>query len=904
VQEANAVPNAPPRHSNSRSGAGVQISSRSLRELWELLARRRWLVGSIVGGMLLACFLYCLIAPNQFEANASVALRTSPSSPLSLGVSEPLVAASILSAPVQQETLANIFRSNQLAWKVITGLKLYQAPGFMGRSLKRFPDFHPEAPSVDAQAWLLGRFERRLRVETLPRTLLIQIRFRCGDAALSADVVNALIRAYVQQDADARVQATSQASDWLQGQLKELRARVALDDQRLAAFQRENGLLSTPETMASGQPGETQHTSALLEIDELGRQLVAAATDRIQREAQYRAASQGDPELVVASNPQLQAESGDFATVLLQQIHSRQSELELEEAQLNIEHGPNFPRAVEIRGQLKDLERQKKADDATLVERFHSAWQTAAAREQLVRKDLEEVTGEGMKANEAATEYASMREEANANHELYVRVLDKEQEAGLAAGVQGSNVSVIDYARQPDKPVAPDLPLYMAITLFVSLWLAVGGALLLESLRPEVTRVALAVLAVVLASAAANAQASTPNTSGLPSGVVRAPASRQGTRSPNPKEAPAVWDSPSEVAPLPLAGTQLGSPMAAPIGPGDFLDVSEYHTPEFHSAVRVASSGVVTLPMIREVKVEGLDEQAAARAIEAALVAKGMLLHPQVSVMVTSYAGQDVSVLGEVVHPGVYPYTLHHRLLDLISAASGLAPNAGRLVNYFHRDDAKTPHPVVLDPSGTDTAVDHNPELAPGDTVQVSRAGLIYVVGDVQRPGGFPVDPAQGLTVVQALSLAWGSLPNAANSKALLIHEQKSGRTITTLDLKRMVHGQDPDQSVHDRDILFVPHSMAKELWNKTLESALQSAVGVSIYAGLVFSQWHSILTTSTSVANSATNSTGVSTGTSTGTSTGASSGTSTGISTGTSTGASTGTSNGTTTTTTTTTAN
>jgi polysaccharide export outer membrane protein len=147
-----------------------------------------------------------------------------------------------------------------------------------------------------------------------------------------------------------------------------------------------------------------------------------------------------------------------------------------------------------------------------------------------------------------------------------------------------------------------------------------------------------------------------------------------------------------------------------------------------------------------------------------------------------------VSVLGEVVRPGVYPYTLHHRLLDLISAASGLSPSAGRLVNVFHRDDARTPHPAVLDPSGIDTASDHNPELAPGDTVQVSRAGLVYVVGDVLRPGGFPVDPAQGLTVVQAISLAWGPTQNASMAKALLIREQKGGRTITTLNLKRMLH--------------------------------------------------------------------------------------------------------------------
>ena len=171
--------------------------------------------------------------------------------------------------------------------------------------------------------------------------------------------------------------------------------------------------------------------------------------------------------------------------------------------------------------------------------------------------------------------------------------------------------------------------------------------------------------------------------------------------------------------------------MPAPIAPGDFLDISEFHTPEFHSTVRVSPAGTVTLPMIHEIQVGGMDEQAAAHAIEAALVAQGMLLHPQVSVLVTAYAGQDVSVLGEVARPGVYPYTLHHRLLDLISAASGLSPNAGRLVNIFHRDDPKTPHPVVLDPSGTDTDGDHNPELAPGDTVQVSRAGLVYVVGDV-----------------------------------------------------------------------------------------------------------------------------------------------------------------------------
>jgi polysaccharide export outer membrane protein len=277
--------------------------------------------------------------------------------------------------------------------------------------------------------------------------------------------------------------------------------------------------------------------------------------------------------------------------------------------------------------------------------------------------------------------------------------------------------------------------------------------------------------------------------------------------------------------------------MLALIAPGDLIEISEYHTPEFRSSVRVSSAGAVTLPMIGEIEIAGMDEPAAAHAIEAALLKKGMLLHPLVSVLVTSYAGQDVSVLGEVARPGVYAYTVHHRLLDLISAASGLAPDAGRLVNIFHENDPKTAHPVVLDPSGTDTAADHNPELSAGDTVQISRAGLVYIVGDVIRPGGFPVDPVQGLTVVQALALAWGPSQNAAVGKAVLIREQKDGRTMIALDLKRMLRGKDPDQPVQDRDIIFVPDSVAKNLVNRTMESAIQSTIGVTIYSALVYSQ-------------------------------------------------------------------
>ena len=820
-----------------QSRALKQPSSTSTHELWLTIRRRRKTFALIVGSSLVACLMYCLVAPNVYEATARIALRGSTVSVLSLDRNEPAASGSFASGQVQLETLANVFRSDQLAWDVISRLKLYAVPEFQDSLKRKHPDFNPDQPDPEARALLLDEFQRQLTVQTIPRTLVLQIRFRSHDAALSAAVVNTLIEAFRRQDGNARMQATKEATTWLTSQLVALKTRTDEDDRKLTDFQKRNGMLNIPETLANGQQTDVEHAAELGEVDALSKELATATTDRIVLEAEYRSAVSGDPELVPASNPRMLA-TGNSMSVLLQQLRTRRSDLEQEQAQLRIEHGPNFPRVTEIRSQMEDLDSQIKEEDAKLLGRFRSAWKTASDREQLVRKSLSNAMGAGLKLNEAALKYAVMRQEANANHDVYVRVSQQMEEAGLAAGSHGSEISVIDYARQPVKPSSPDPLVDMAITLFVSLWVALVAVLLLESLR---RRTALAaVLIVVVTASMSRAQAPTPSTSGLPTGVARIPQSTETKSQPDAKNAPGVWNSSQGTA---LAGVPPGAntpsaiPMAALIGAGDLLQVSEAHSPDTRGPVRVSEAGTVTLTLAGDVQVGGMDETAAAHAIERALIERGMLLHPQVTVLVTSYAGQDVSILGEVARPGIYTYTVHHCLLDLISTASGLTANAGRLVTIVHRNDPKTFRPVVLDPTGADTTTDHNPELMPGDTVQVSRAGLVYVVGDVVRPGGFPVDPVQTTTVVQALSLAWGPAQNAALTKGMLIRQQQGSRTITTLNLKRMLRGLDPDIPIRDRDILFVPDSMAKNLFNRTIESAIQSAVGVSIYAGLVYSQ-------------------------------------------------------------------
>jgi polysaccharide export outer membrane protein len=802
-----------------------RLASTDLFELWTVLWTRRRLFLSIVGMLLTACLLYCLIAPNVFEATARAALRGTSDSALAIDRGNG-PSGSFASGQVQLETQADVFRSDRLAWEVISQLKLYDAKTFSRSFAKKFPGFDPVNPAADAREYLLEAFQKNLIVESIPRTLVLEIRFRSNDGALSAAVVNALIRAEREQDTDTRVEATTNATVWLNKQLFEL-----------AAFQKQHEILNGPMKLGDGGPTEIEQTAELTEVDALNREVVNATTDRILREAEYRAAESGDPEVVLASDLRT-GSGGNPVSSLLQQLRARRSDLEVEEAQLRIEHGPNFPRVLEIRSEIQDVDRQIQAEDTKLISRFRSSWQIALDRERLLRKNLKEATRLGLKLSEAETSYVTMRQEANANHELYLRLMQQATQAGLAAGSQGSVIFVIDYARTPVKPMAPNLPLYMAITLFVSLWIASGIVMAAERFQKKSAGIVLSLIVFVLMPGiGARAQAPTPSTSGLPTGVARIPQSVESRSAPNAKQAPATWNGEGINAGVPSGAGQMGLPMAAPIGPGDLLEVAEAHTPEMRSAVRVSEAGTVKLPLAGEVSVGAMDERTAAHAIESALVKRGMLLNPEVTVLVTAYTGQDVSVLGAVGRPGVYSFTVHHRLLDLISAASGLNQNAGRLVTITHRNDPMVVVPVVLDLTGTDAGPSHNPELQPGDTVQVSRAGLVYVVGDVVRPGAFPVDPVETTTVVQALSLAWGPGQNAALTKAVLIREQEGGRTMTTLNLKRLLRGLDPDMPIRDRDILFVPDSMAKNLWNRTMESVIQSAAGVSIYAGLVYSQ-------------------------------------------------------------------
>jgi polysaccharide export outer membrane protein len=272
----------------------------------------------------------------------------------------------------------------------------------------------------------------------------------------------------------------------------------------------------------------------------------------------------------------------------------------------------------------------------------------------------------------------------------------------------------------------------------------------------------------------------------------------------------------------------------APLAPamrldaGDLLEVTTFDTPELSGKFRVDGRGEISLPIGGAVPVAGMTAEQAATAVERFLRDRDILKHPHVTVLVLEYATQGVSVLGEVKQPGVYPLAGQHGVLDFISVAGGLTPNASKLVSITHR--APPYEMVTVNMVGSHGGILENDiEVQPGDRVVVLRAGVVYVIGDVGKPGGFLIDGQDGATVVQALALAQG-VNRTAKSKGVLIRSTPGGHTQTPLELNKILASQTADPKLQDGDIVYVPVSGAKDWTNKGVTAALQMAVGMVIY--------------------------------------------------------------------------
>lgn len=289
---------------------------------------------------------------------------------------------------------------------------------------------------------------------------------------------------------------------------------------------------------------------------------------------------------------------------------------------------------------------------------------------------------------------------------------------------------------------------------------------------------------------------------------------------PPPPAAPAVQQMVDQVA--------AASSHRLLVAPGDEVDISVYGAPELSAHTRVNSDGTVYLPLAGLIKVGGLSSEQAQSLIRERLIAGNFVKDPQVSFFVKEYTGEGISISGEVAHPGFFSALGPHRLLDIIQLAGGLTVTAGRKVIISHRKDPQDAQIVMLS-SDPLLLAQQNVELQPGDTVVVSKAGVVYILGEVSQPGGYTIDETQPATVLKLISLAKGPTPNAALKRATVLHRSGGAVTESKVPLQEIMHARAGDMQLQPDDILVVPGRHHMPLANP---SVLQTITTLALYRG------------------------------------------------------------------------
>ena len=278
-----------------------------------------------------------------------------------------------------------------------------------------------------------------------------------------------------------------------------------------------------------------------------------------------------------------------------------------------------------------------------------------------------------------------------------------------------------------------------------------------------------------------------------------------------------------------MATSSLAQHESLLIGPGDLLHLQVYDTPEMEQRARVTDAGNIPFSFLGNVRVASLTPEQAAKQIEGRLIAAGVMLHPQVTVRVEAYATQNVSVMGEVQKPGLYEIDTSHKVVEVLALAGGLTYIADRHITIERYGTSKQKVEYYYS-NAAGSALSDDPMVYPGDTVVVSKAAVVYVLGDVLKPGGYPISTNDSrMTVLQAIALAGYANHMAAVGKSKLVRETPTGVEEIDLQVSAMEKGKKPDVALLPDDVVYVPFSFMRNI-GVNGQGILASASSAAIY--------------------------------------------------------------------------
>jgi polysaccharide export outer membrane protein len=270
------------------------------------------------------------------------------------------------------------------------------------------------------------------------------------------------------------------------------------------------------------------------------------------------------------------------------------------------------------------------------------------------------------------------------------------------------------------------------------------------------------------------------------------------------------------------------------IGANDLIAVSVYDSPELTRTIRVDADGAIRLPLLKNpIQAEGLLPMNLEGTIGDALKGEEILVDPIVKVTVVEYYSRPISVAGAVRKPVTFQAVGKVTLLEALARAEGLAPDAGLEILVSLPDSLvrRIPVKALIDDADPET----NMRLVGGEEIRVPEAGKIYVVGNVKRPGAFPVRDSADTSVLKLLALAEGLSPYASRQAYIYRREPGASKKEIEIELDKIMKRKSPDVPLEANDILYIPDNTGRRATMTALERLLMtgSALGAAAVYGV-----------------------------------------------------------------------
>jgi capsular exopolysaccharide synthesis family protein len=438
----------------------------------------------------------------QYESRTQIEIASASSDGLGLDnmLTAPDESSDALSQNISLQTQANILESDTLALQVIEALDLEHNKDFvprwnpigwfLGLISPEGQSDPPNAPLADAprrRTRMLKIFNRHLKVKPVAGTRLIDIKYSNSDPKIAAAVANRLADGLINFSSQRRNAATNQAAEWLGGQLTDVKRDASSLQEKVVQLQRDAGVYSLGATDSNGK--DLPYSLTLDQLQLGAQALNTAESTRILRGGIYEMVKDKDPELISGlAGSALNGASPSVANSfnLIQNLRAQEATLESQIATDSSKFGSAYPKLAEEKASLATIKQQVVNEANRIGERAATDYQVAQASENELRKSYERDKAAANQLNNKAIEYSIARQEAGQARQLYETLFQRIKEAGIIEGLQSTNISVVDPGRVPAKPLRPNIPLYLAVSIIAGLFFGSVAAFFSEAVDDRI----------------------------------------------------------------------------------------------------------------------------------------------------------------------------------------------------------------------------------------------------------------------------------------------------------------------------------------------------------------------------------------------------------------------------------